>query len=243
MLDVLHPLGAGNQGVAVLGRVVMRQCSFGLHRGPGQHRIGQFNVLNMVRLGKGLLQRRGIAQRPVHGHVAWGDGLHQHCTGCHRRLQVGHACQWFIVDLNQLGRIHGLLQGLCSHQGHGFAHMAHLFMGQDRHARAVHVVAVAAFEHHQGHDGAQPRLGHVFGGDHPMNALGLQGGLGVDGADARMRPGAAHKTSMQLGGHGNVAGVGAFALNQFMQLIVIARLGAGKFVSGVGHIRPHAMDK
>ena len=183
-----------------------------------------------LRLGGGF-----VTNLPVESEVVRHIRPNQNAAFVHRGRQVGDAGENIVIDLDRLGRVPRLLNGVSDDEGDGVADVAYGALGQNRMWRRGLGGAVTIFD--QG--GAGQRT----------DALGREVGCGVDAGDARqsrccsdVEPGdggrrmrATQHDSEQHAGQHDVVGVAAGAFEQPGVLHAADGLGEAEF--GCSHER------
>ncbi len=185
-------------------RVLVHAAVVVADRRPRLYRIGnqplvhKFQRRDMMRLGKGLVDRRLVVldEPPVEAEVGREGFVHLDGTLGQRVAHIDHGGQLVDVADDGFHRIARLIGGLGDHPGDGLAHMPHDPFGKDRMARLLLRAAVAA-GHAPGGDEAALGLEVVAGenGNHPRHGCRLGR---VEAADAPVGDTGAQELHMGL---------------------------------------------
>jgi hypothetical protein len=157
----------------------------------GFHRIADNAVLHEINrdhargLGKSSIRLCCAATIPMHAKIAalvFPD---------HRRIRIKRpagfrdAGQGFVINLNQLGSIHGLITGFGNHECHRVPHIAHAFGLQDM-ARGGEKRLILAGDFHLHRQRADAISNRVMPGQDRHHTRGGARFADIHGDDARM---------------------------------------------------------
>ena len=140
-----------------------------------------------------------------------------------RRLHVDHCGKFGDVELDRLRRVARRRQRGRDHRRDRVAHMAHLALRQNRVARLLHRLAVAAVDLPAA--GQAAHLGEVRAGQDPHDARHGRGGGRIDAVQRPVRHGRAQHIHVMLTRHVDVVGVIAGA-GQEPDVLAPLRAGA-----------------
>ena len=198
-------------------------------RGARLDRIRHQPVVDDVELGdmRGRLERRVglalVAQLPLIDGVLGRDLVDLRSARRLRLRRIGHRRQHFVIDLDLLGGVLGLRQGLGNHHGDGIADVAGLRLRQRRMRRHLHRAAVLGMDHPAADQIAQLVDREIGAGEHRHHARHFTRCRGVDALDARMGMGRADETGMGLAGSVDVGGVVPLAGDESLVLFAAHR--------------------
>ena len=159
--------------------------------------------------GKSGIDQRLVAQCPVVAMVV-GRGIVQG-SGLGGFGHIDHGAEHFVVHIDQLGGVLGLLQRFGHHHGDVVADIAHLVKCQDGVRRLLHGLAVGAGDQPAARQAANFGVSHVLADQHVDHAGRGLGGFDVDALDAGVGMRRAHKHGVGLAGDVDVVGVLAAA--------------------------------
>ena len=168
----------------VAGAVVVADGAARLDGVGDQALVGVFEGGDVGGPGDGGVGRLLVAELPVEGDVV-GDVLVQLgsplCLGGDDDVDDG--VEGLVVDLDELGRVPGLLAGLGDDDGDGIADVAHLADRQRRMRRLLHGVAVLEVDLPAGGQSADAVGGHLLAVEDGDDAVGRGRCRGVDPPD------------------------------------------------------------
>ena len=197
------------QRVVVGGAVVVADGGARLHGIRNQAVVRQVQLSHVRSAGKSGIDLRLVAQRPVVAMVV-GRGIVQG-GGLGGLGHVDNSAEHFVVHVNQLGGVLGLLQRFSHHHGDVVADIAHLVQRQDGVRRLLHGLAVGAGDQPAARQAANFGVRHVLADQHVDHAGCGLGGFDVDALDAGVGMRRAHKHRVSLTGDVDVVGVLAAA--------------------------------
>ena len=172
-LDRVRALRRGVEDVAVFLDVEVAERAPRLHRIDDDAVVDEVELDHLVGLGEGGIGRLGIAQLPVEDLVALGLRPDLGRVEGARAQRVGGGRQRAPVDVDQLGGIARLGEGLGDDQRDGVADMAGRVLDQDRIGGHRRLRSVAILQRDLAGDAAE--------------AVGLDVGAGQDREHARSR--------------------------------------------------------
>ena len=129
--------------------VVLGDGAARLHRVHHQPLVDELQLDHAVGLGEGGVGGGGIAHLPVEDDVVLDVVVHQRRARLGCLVGADDVRPGRVVDLDQLGRVLGLLQRLGHHQRHRIADMAHPVLHQHRPRGLAARAAVAVLQRHQ----------------------------------------------------------------------------------------------
>ena len=128
----MRVLAGGVERELVGGAVVLADRRARLDRVGHQAVVDQVDLGDVGRPGEGLVGRRLVAELPVVDRVAGRLLVDLRLALIARMRGRDAGRQHLVVDLDQLGRVLGLMVGLGDHHGDVIADVARLALGQDR---------------------------------------------------------------------------------------------------------------
>ena len=213
---VAHAVGilhVGVERVPVLAGIVDAERPARLHV-LGVHAGDDVAPAHDVRRAREGGLHGGLVSRLVHVADIVGTLVpHRRASGP-RRCRGGDRGKRIVVDLDEVGGVLGLGQGLGDHEGDGIADIAHALLreaavGRGEHRRAVGPLAPKGHLHR-----AQAVALDVGAGEDGEDAGSLEGPVDVDGAYAGMGMRGAKDDGVRLPGKIDVVEITAFALEQ-----------------------------
>ena len=199
-------LRAGLQRVLAL--VVLGEPGARLHRVRDQAVVDDPQLDHPGRPGERRIDRAAIAVLPVEREVARDVVVDQRPAGGTRAAGVGHRRQARVVDHDLLGRVLGLGEALCDHEGDRITDVTDPLGAEDR-ALLVHALGAVAVLHrdHAGQAVADAGRHEVGAGDHREHARRRLRGRDVDGVDPGVGLGRAQHVAVGLARDVDVVGV------------------------------------
>jgi hypothetical protein len=174
------------QGVALVVLRVARVRGARLHRVRDQPVVDDVELADVGRALERRVDRVLVAMAPVVADIARHVVVHR-CGGTVGLRDVDDGGQFFVVDLDQLGRVLRLVDALGDDQRHLVAHVAHLALREHRVRRLLHRRAVLAVDQPAARQPADLRVGEVGAGEDHHDARRGLGLVELDGLDARVR--------------------------------------------------------
>ena len=141
-----HALAAGDQGVAVLGRIVEAAGGARLHLAIDDPLVGQVVLDHQRGVGEAALDRLGIAVVRPQADIARRALPQLRCGSVERVRHRHHGRQHLVVDLDRLGGVARLIERLRHDQRHRLAHIAHALAREHRLGLLEHEMIGAAAE-------------------------------------------------------------------------------------------------
>ena len=186
-------------------------------RGARLHRVRNETVVDEVELddarglGEGGIDRGEVAEAPVVTEIARHIGKDLRCPRLQRLAGVDDRRLLDILDLDLVGRLARLIEGLGDDDGDRVADVAHV-VGRERRVRRLgHRRAVFRMNLPTAGQPADAIRRHVLAGEDSGDAGGLRRGGGVDAGYPRMCIGAAQDVGVELVRAVDVVGVGALS--------------------------------
>ena len=192
-VDVLR---RGDQREGAVRPIVAADRAACLQRHRGDPVVDQIERDDARRAREGGLDGGGVAGLEIDAEVARHVVPDQRRARLQRLGGIGHGGQGVVIDLDQLGRVPGRLQGLGDDEGDRLADEMDRPVGQGRARRHRDRRAVAVLGRGARRDDAQS-LGVPLGrGEHGQHPRRRRGRSGIDPLDARVRVGRAQDQAM-----------------------------------------------
>ena len=230
VLHAHHALGRAVQGVAPGRRVVFAQRDPRFHRVADQAVVHQFHADHVRRADKGRIGPLLPPAVPMHADVAAMLGPDHRGARLGGGGGVGHARQFVVVHLDQLGGVLRLGAGLRHHQRHGVADEADVIGLQYLPWWAVQLGATLARNIHLHRKQPEPIGIGIRPGQHQHHAGRGLGRRHVHPPDPRIGVGAAQDEHLRHAGAAEVVRIGAAPGQQPHIFLAAHRLANAEFV-------------
>ena len=181
--DDADALGGDPEGRAVVLGIVLADGAARLHRVYDQAIVHDLQLHHAIGLGESRFGPGAVAHLPVEDQVALDVIVDQRGAGLGRFVGADRVRPGFVVDLDQLRGILGLLQGLGDDQGDRIADVTDAALCQHRTRRVGARSAVAVVDRDEAGQIAVAGLLDVVAGQDQQDARRLAGRSGVDALD------------------------------------------------------------
>ncbi len=209
--------------------LVLRQRGARLHRIDHDAVVDEPQPRHMGGPPERLRHQRAVAIVIVERDIVGDVIVEKRRARPHRLLRIGDGGEGIDIDLDRLGGILGLQQGLRHHAGDRIADEAHLVGRQRRPRWLVHGRAVAVVERHDALECPVAGGGEIGPRIDAEHARHRPRGCRVDRANEPMGVAAAHHHRMGLTGDADIVGKAALAADQLGILATQHRLANSEF--------------
>ena len=170
LADAVHILRAGVERVAAGAGIIVGDAAARLHRDGGDAVVVERQPGDVMRPGKGGLDRIAIAHAHRERGVVGRTFMDQRRAGPHCILGAHHRGQHLVIDRHQLRRIARQCFRRGDHDRDALADIAHAILRQRRKLGAEARRPAHVLGHELGIEGAEPVGRPILAGQHCVNA-------------------------------------------------------------------------